>query len=336
MNQIISVPFTAELTVEDYLRGVRIDSFLIRHFRNYTSFRMQRMVRADQVRLNGVPVELRRRVFSGERYTVRLTEPPDKLIDPEPLPLEVLFEDPWLIVVNKPAGQVTHPVGEFQTKTLCNALQYHLDRQTPLRGLLRPGIVHRLDRETSGILVITKEHLSHRRLSIQFQKGEVQKEYLALVEGEPAEEQGTIDAPIGQLGKVSSILMSVDGDARNPRPARTDYEVVDSFEGYSLVKVSPRTGRIHQIRVHLASIGHPVVGDEFYGPFGEIRQPARSLWKQAEHPAHSIRTVDTTVIDGFEGGRHALHASQLKFCHPITDRELQFQAPLPVDMQRVV
>lgn len=216
-------PFTAELTVEDYLSGVRIDSFLVRHFRNYTPFRMQRFIRAGNVHSDRLPVEPQQRVFAGQRITVRLTEPPDKLIDPESLPVDILYEDPWLVVVNKPADQVTHPVGKFQSGTLFNALQFHLNQQTCLPGLLRPGFVHRLDRQTSGILVVTKEHLSHRRLSIQFQKGEVCKEYLALVEGHPAEETGLIDSPLGQLGKLSSILMSVDAGAKNPKPARTRY-----------------------------------------------------------------------------------------------------------------
>ncbi|MEX2286332.1 MAG: pseudouridine synthase, partial [Planctomycetaceae bacterium] len=146
--------FQAELTVESYLSGVRIDSFLIRHFRNYTSFRMQRMIRAGHAAIDGVRVGLASRVFRGQRVTMCLTEPPDKLLESQPLPLDILYEDPWLIVINKRAGMASHPVGDYQSDTLSNALQHHFDRQTALPGLLRAGIVHRLDRLTSGVIVV--------------------------------------------------------------------------------------------------------------------------------------------------------------------------------------
>ena len=329
-------PFVAELIVEDYLNGVRIDSFLVKHFRNYTPFRMQRIVKAGNVQSDSVPVEPRQRVFAGQRISIRLTEPPDKLIDPEPVSVDILYEDPWLVVVNKPAGQVTHPVGKFQSGTLCNAVQFHLNQQTCLPGLLRPGFAHRLDRQTSGILVVAKEHLSHRRLSIQFQRGEVCKEYLALVEGHPAVETGLIDSPLGQLGKVSSILMSADADARTPKPARTEYEVLQRFDDCTLLRAVPLTGRIHQIRVHLASIGHPVLGDEFYGPYGEIRQPSRSLWKHAGVSTQASHTLGTTVIRNNPQQRHALHAHQIAFLHPITRQRLRFKSALPADMQEMI
>ncbi|MCH7989925.1 MAG: RluA family pseudouridine synthase [Planctomycetes bacterium] len=330
------VSLSAELTVEAYLSGVRIDSFLVKHFRNFTPFRMQRIVKAGNVYRDGVPVEPQQRVYAGQRISIRLTEPPDKLIDPEPLPIEILYEDPWLVVVNKPAGQVTHPVGKFQSGTLCNAVQFHLNQQTCLPGLLRPSFVHRLDRQTSGILIVAKEHLSHRRLSIQFQQREVRKEYLALVEGHPAEDTGVIDAPLGQLGKLSGILMSADADAKNPKSARTDYDVLQRFDDCTLLRVMPQTGRMHQIRVHLASIGHPVLGDEFYGPYGEIRQPTRSLWNHAEVSTRPSPTLGTTVIRDNPHQRHALHAHHIAFLHPITRQRLQFKSALPADMQEMI
>jgi 23S rRNA pseudouridine1911/1915/1917 synthase len=297
---------------------------------------MQRIVKTGNVHCDSVPLEPQQRVFAGQRISIRLTEPPDKLIDPEPLPVEILYEDPWLVVVNKPAGQVTHSVGTFQSGTLCNAMQFHLNQQTCLPGLLRPGFVHRLDRQTSGILEVTKEHLSHRRLSIQFQQGEVCKEYLAIVEEHPAEETGLIDSPLGQLGKLSSILMSADADAKNPKPARTDYDVLQRFDDCTLLRVVPLTGRIHQIRVHLASIGHPVLGDEFYGPFGEIRQPSRSLWEQAGVSTHPSHTLGTTVLGENPHQRHALHAHQIAFLHPITRQRMRFKSAVPSDMQETI
>ncbi|MGH7200283.1 MAG: RluA family pseudouridine synthase, partial [Planctomycetaceae bacterium] len=191
-------PFTAELIVEPYLSGVRIDTFLARHFRNYTSWRMMRMVRAGLAWVDDAPAAAEQRVFRGQRVRIRLVEPPDKLIGPQPGPLDVLYEDPWLVAVNKPAGQVVHPVADWQTETLSNVLQGHFDRQAARPGLLRPGFVHRLDRETSGVILCAKEHLAHRRLSLQFQKNRVRKAYVALVEGVLESDHGTIDLPIGR------------------------------------------------------------------------------------------------------------------------------------------
>lgn len=303
------LPLTLEWIVEKPLSGIRVDSFLACHLRNYTPFRLQRMIRAGMASRGGGALDLEARVFAGQEISFRLVEPPDKLLEPEPRELEILFEDPWIIVLNKPAGVVAHPVGEFQSGTLANALQWHLDRQTKVKGLLRPGIVHRLDRMTSGLMVIAKEHLSHTALSIQFQKGQVQKAYLALLEGTLAENQGEINLPIGQATAYDTVLMSAGPDARNPKPARTQYEVVERFGSKTLVRAWPKTGRNHQIRIHFAAVGHPVVGDEFYEQGGKIKPP-------------------TTDRDQ----RHALHAERLVFQHPITRIALAFQSPLPEDM----
>jgi 23S rRNA pseudouridine1911/1915/1917 synthase len=333
--------FKAEFIVEPYLTGVRIDSFLIRHLRNYTPFRMQRMICAGQATIDGVPVRLER-VFRGQRITIRLIEPPDKLLNPRPLPLDILYEDPWLIVVNKPAGMASHPAGNFQDDTLCNGLQHYFNQQTAFPGLLRPGIVHRLDRMTSGVIVVAKEHLAHRRLSIGFQRGKVFKEYLAIVEGELASESGTIDRPIGVA--PHSVLMSAEPNARNAKLAATRYQVLKRFGSHSLVRAMPLTGRNHQIRVHLSAIGHPIVGDDFYGAFGRLlAEPCSpsaanvveddlldAVEERAErafsnsHPEISARR---TLI-----GRQALHAEQLSFEHPITREPMVIRAPLPHDM----
>jgi 23S rRNA pseudouridine1911/1915/1917 synthase len=259
-------PFTARLTVEAYLQGVRIDSFLVRHFRNYTPYRMQRLVRAGQVRVEGVVAETHTRVYKGQQVSVCLLEPPDHMLPPDPRPLEVLFEDDWLIVVNKPADLVVHPCGAYASGSLANALQAHFDQRTERPGLVRPGIVHRLDRLTSGVMVCPKDHLAHRHLGISWEQGRVSKSYLALVHGEVEADKGDINVPIGQWPGGGTIRMSVSTDAIEARPSRTLYEVVERFPGYTLVLARPLTGRLHQIRVHLASIGHPVLADEFYGP----------------------------------------------------------------------
>ena len=297
-----------EFTVEKPLSGIRIDSFLSRHLRNYTAFRLQRMIRARLATKNGAVAELETRVFAGDEISLRLVEPPDKLLPPEPRKLEILFEDAWILVLVKPAGLVAHPVGEFHTGTLANAVQFHLDRQTRAKGLLRPGIVHRLDRMTSGVMVLAKEHRSHTALSVQFQKGQVQKAYLALLEGNLDEDRGEITRPIGRSAARSTVLMSAASQARNPKPARTEYEVVERLPGRTLVRAWPKTGRNHQIRVHFAAMGHPVVGDEFYEAGGGITPPT-----------------------GDRNTRHALHAERLAFRHPITRTPLEFECPLPAD-----
>lgn len=319
--------------VEPYLSGVRIDSFLVRHLRNYTPYRIQRMVRCGQVRIDGQPAESTSRVFTDQRVAIRLIDPPDKLLEPEPVPVDVVHEDRWLIVINKPAGLLAHPVGQFDRGTLAHGVQRYLDQQTGVRGLLRPGIVHRLDRMTSGAIVICKHHLAHRELSIHFQDSRVSKSYVALVEGLPAEEGGTIDLPIGRLPGRGSILMSCRGDARDRKPARTRWEVLQRFEQATLVRLHPYTGRLHQIRIHMAALGHPVLGDEYYGPCGQIRnQP---------HGSESGQLPASTLPDWFpEGllvpGRHLLHADRLGFAHPIDLDWVEFQVPLTADFQTAV
>jgi 23S rRNA pseudouridine1911/1915/1917 synthase len=314
-HTIVDVTSEISLTVEPYLNGVRIDSFLLRHLRNYTNFRIQRMIRTGNVWMAGAEISLSQRVFVGQTVQVRLAEPPDKLYEAQPLAIPIVFEDPWILVVEKFAGMVAHPVGPHQSGTLCNALQWYLDQESLRRGLLRAGIVHRLDRMTSGLMVIAKDHLSHRHLSLDFQNERVSKSYLAIVEGQPPG-SGVITLPIGRAAGTASILMTTRTDAINPRPARTDYEVLHRAESVSVVKARPFTGRNHQIRVHLAAIGHPVVGDAYYEAKGVVR-PKR-------HDAV-----------GFPS-RHALHAHTLRFAHPITQVSMEFESQMPDDMCRLI
>jgi 23S rRNA pseudouridine1911/1915/1917 synthase len=341
-NQAVtSFPFTVELVVERYLSGVRIDSYLARHFRNYTPWRLQRIVTAGQVKIDGNTVEITERVYYGDSVSVRLIEPPDKVHRPQDLPLDIVYEDAWLIVVDKQAGQIVHPAGDLQTDTLCNALQHHFDQQTSWPGLLRPGIVHRLDRMTSGLIVVAKEHLAHRQLSIQFQQERICKSYLALVEDVLPSEQGTIDVPIGTSPEAGSVLMSCRPDAGDRRASRTDYEVIARGTEHTLVRAHPRTGRNHQIRLHFAEIGHPVVGDEFYGPQGAIKL------SKAEYKALCVRRAngkpngsnddsgDEAEVDD-PTGRHALHAHRLEFEHPILGGRIAFESPLPADLRTLV
>ena len=303
---------TVEFTVEPYLSGVRIDSFLGKHLRNYTAWRLHRMVAAGLAHVDDMPADPLQRVFRGQRVRFRAVEPPDKLLPPSNQTLAVVYEDPWLIVIDKPPGMVVHPVGDFQRGTLTNALQAHFDRQTTVPGLLRPGVVHRLDRMTSGLMVVTREHQAHRLLSLEFQHGRLVKSYVALVEGCVPFDQRIIDLPIGQRAGGRSILMSAGADACRRRSARTKVTVLERRRHISLVACRLYTGRNHQIRVHLAEIGHPVLGDEFYGPHGRIREASDRLESSAT-------------------ARHALHAALLEFRHPILGAGFAFVSPPPAD-----
>lgn len=302
-----------QFQVDADAHGIRIDSFLMRCLRNFTRFRLQRIICAGGVAIDDVSAIASRRVRRGELVSVQLFEPPDKLFDPESININVLFEDDWLIAVDKPAGLIVHPVGKRQTGTLCNALQHRLDQQTKLPGILRPGIVHRLDRLTSGVIVVAKTFRAHKLLSIQFQERRVVKQYVALVEGHLPQDVGTIDLPIGRHPAGESILMTTDPGARDSRHALTEYRVIERRNKTTLVEVTPHTGRIHQIRVHFAALGHPLVGDEFYGPYGEIR----------------VDRLQATQTD--RGTRHWLHASQLELAHPDDGRLICVEAPLPCE-----
>lgn len=312
----MGVPFTAELVVEADCSGIRIDSFLVRHFRNYTSWRMQRLAAAGQVSVDYETVGPTRRVFAGDRVRVRLIEPPDKLLRPEQVSFRVVYDDPWIVVVDKPAGVIAHPTGESQTGTLANGLQRYLDDRSPMPGLLRPGIVHRLDRHTSGLMVVATHYQAHAELSCAFEAGRVAKRYLALVEGRVASGSGTIDLPIGRAQSGRGVLMSARGDAVRPRPAVTRYRVLQRFAEHTLVEATPRTGRNHQIRVHMAQIGHPLVGDEYYDVRGTFKASPPEL------------------PNGWAAGRHALHAAALEFAHPVTGVWMTFCSPLAADVRR--
>jgi 23S rRNA pseudouridine1911/1915/1917 synthase len=271
------------------------------------------MVSAGLAYVDDIPVDADQRVFRNQRVSLRLIEPPDKLLEPIDIELSIVYDDPWLIVVDKPAGIVAHPVGDFQDGTLSNALQYYLDQQTVVKGLLRPGVVHRLDRMTSGLIVTAKEHMSHRLLSIDFQHGKLSKSYVALVDGSPDFEQRMIELPIGQRPGGNSVLMSARPDAKSPRPAKTKATVVKRLEKHTIVECVLFTGRNHQIRVHLAELGYPIAGDEFYGPRGMIRNSPRF---DGEDPTEN---------------RHALHAASLGFFHPILREWMQFRTEPPQD-----
>ena len=271
------------------------------------------MVSAGLVQVNDLPADPLQRVFRGQAVRICLVEPPDKLQDPEPGTFGIVYEDPWLMVIDKPAGLVAHAVGPIQSGTLTHVIQHHLDQQTVAKGMLQAGIVHRLDRMTSGLMVVAKEHQTHRVISLDFQAGRMKKSYVALVEGCVPFDERVIDLSIGRRSGGRGVLMSSGTDALHSRKAKTKVTVLERRRGVTLVECRLYTGRNHQIRVHLAEIGHPVVGDEFYGPHGEIRsQP---------HRHGETRTPQ----------RHSLHAAGLGFRHPILLTRLRFRSIPPPD-----
>ncbi|MCA8993654.1 MAG: RluA family pseudouridine synthase [Planctomycetaceae bacterium] len=320
-------PPKLSLTVDALSHGKRIDTFLERQLRNYTSWRLQRIIRSGAATIDHMLASQTDRVFRGQTVGIELLEPPDKLLLPEHIPLPVIYSDHWMAVVDKPAGLVAHPTGTMQHGTVVNAVQHWIDQRTPFPGLIRPGIVHRLDRQTSGLMAIALTHVSHVNLSLSFESSQVAKTYVAIVEGNVKQDSGVIKAAIGRAPTARHVLMSCRADAKAKKPAQTNYRVLQRFSGYTLVSCRPLTGRNHQIRVHMAHLGHPLVGDEFYLTRGEFKP-----FYPTEDDEDSAREVET----GLPIRRHALHAEQLEVAHPVSGLWMTFRSELPSDFAATI
>jgi 23S rRNA pseudouridine1911/1915/1917 synthase len=296
--------------------GERLDRWLAARLPDQSRARLKALIDSGQALLDGKAVKASHRLRPGERIALAIPEPAPALPQPEDIPLRVVYEDAQLVVVDKPAGLVVHPGAGRASGTLVNALLHRVRGLSGVGGVLRPGIVHRLDRGTSGLMVVAKDDETHRALARQFARREVEKEYLALVLGVPTPLQGEVTAPIGR-DPVHRKRMSV--RAPRGRPARTGYRVVETFDGAALLRVRLHTGRTHQIRVHLASLGHPVAGDAVYGAG---RRPG------------ARRAASREALGSLE--RPALHAARLAFEHPARRERLAFESPLPEDLADVV
>jgi len=261
-----------------------------------------RLIKLQQIRVNGRPVKPSYQVQKGDLIQGNLPEPEPLELVPEEIPLDILYEDESILVLNKPAGLVVHPAPGHARGTLVHALIGHGRQLSGIGGVQRPGIVHRLDRDTSGVMLVAKTDRAHQALSAQLKNREVLKEYLAVVHGTFEEKAGTVSTVIGRHARDRKKMSTL---PRRGRPAITSYQVVEEFPGYSVVKVKIQTGRTHQIRVHMKYLNHPVVGDPLYG---------RGV---KDHPL--IR-------------RQALHAKRIAFKHPVTGTPVEFEAPLPEDM----
>lgn len=333
----LSHPVECEFVVEFFLNSKRIDTFLARHLRNWSLYRIQRMVQAGCVCVNCAPVTIEYRVRPNDVVRIRLLSPADRAPVAQPLPVEVLYEDPWLVAVNKPPGQIAHPGGRFLGETLINALQHHLDQQTPQPGMIRPGIVHRIDRQTSGVMICPKEHVAHRRLTKQFEQREVSKTYVAIVCGRMPEDEGVIDLPIGSVPNPDCTLMCAKPMAVDPRTAQTRFRVLERFTGHTFVEAQPLTGRHHQIRVHFAEIGFPLLADQYYSKGGRIKD-GTPLDNSPDGEAFAVESyIEDPFFDpNLPLRRHALHAATLLVEHPILEMPMLIEAPLPDDMQQTL
>jgi 23S rRNA pseudouridine1911/1915/1917 synthase len=311
------VPSEHELVVDAEDAGRRLDVWLARELPTLSRARLQSLIADGHVRVDGGAARASSRLRSGQAVVVHEPAPVPAIPQAEDIPLSIVHEDSNLIVVDKPAGLVVHPGAGTHDGTLVNALLRHVTDLSGVGGVLRPGIVHRLDRGTSGLLVVAKDDQTHRSLVRQFSSREVEKEYLALVHGSPGTRKGEINTSIGRH-PVHRKKMAT--DVPRGREARTSWTVEQRLDGASLLRVRIHTGRTHQIRVHLASIGHPIVGDETYGG---TRTPS------------SRRPEARVALNGLD--RPALHAAKLAFWHPgrgETERgeRVEFESPLPTDL----
>ena len=324
--------------------GLRLDHFLVARLPEISRVRVQQLIEQGKVLVNERPAKASLKLKGSEviEVTGKVEAPALKAI-PENIPLDVVFEDRNLAVVNKPAGMVVHagagsPEDERNRGTLVNALMFRFNKLSGVGGELRPGIVHRLDKDTSGLLVVAKSDRAHQKLAEQFSTRQVSKTYLALVHNWPKSDTGSIDDPIGRDPK-NRTRMSVTGI--DPRTALSHYTVLERlltpYGRFALVEVKIDTGRTHQIRVHMASIGHPVVGDTLYGA-PEYLLP-RTLSREQQGNAISVRTqVRRTKSHGAGAAalnldRNFLHAARLRFVHPVSGKALEFEAPLPKELQ---
>ena len=295
--------------------GERLDVFLAAHVEGWSRARLHRLIEAADVLVNGSVAKPSHKLRPNDHIEIELTPTPSTSFAPEDIPVEVVFEDDDLIVVNKPAGMVVHPAAGVDSGTLANALAFHFQELSTTGGAARPGIVHRLDKGTSGLLVVAKTESAHEQLADQFRDREVFKSYVALVHGQVEKEGGEVDQPIARDPRNRTRMAVV----RGGRPSLSIYKVRRRLERFTLLDVELKTGRTHQIRVHLAWLKHPVVGDEVYGAGRD---------KTVINPV--IRSRITKL------GRQFLHAEQLGFRHPRTAEQLRFTAPIAIELQSLL
>ncbi|MBN1955826.1 MAG: RluA family pseudouridine synthase [Anaerolineae bacterium] len=280
--------------------SLRLDRLLADRLPDLSRSQVQQLIKSGAVTVNERTSKPSYRVEAGDRLVVLLPEEKEPVVEAESIPLQLIYEDGFLLAVDKPAGMVVHPAPGHSSGTLVNALLAHFPPIADVGGLERAGIVHRLDKDTSGVLLVAKEPETYAALQRQFKRRQVRKTYLALVEGSIQPREGVIEAPVGRHQRERKQMAAT----RTGRPATTQYRALEHFPHHTLLEVRPHTGRTHQIRVHLSWLGYPVVGDRVYGNRRQLLLP----------------------------GRHFLHASELCFTHPARGEEMTLTAPLPGEL----
>ncbi|AND72421.1 RluA family pseudouridine synthase [Enterococcus hirae] len=281
----------------------RIDKVLTGLFNDYSRSQIQLWLKDGAVSVNGQVVKANYKVKKNDEIVIAVPEPETLSIEAEDIPLEIVYEDEAVAVVNKPQGMVVHPSAGHPNGTMVNALMYHVKDLSSINGVIRPGIVHRIDKDTSGLLMVAKNDLAHESLAKQLKDKTSLRKYVALVHGVIPHEKGTINAPIGR-SKVNRKMQAVREDGK---PAVTHFNVLERFNDFTLVELTLETGRTHQIRVHMKYIGYPLAGDPVYGPSKTLK-----------------------------GNGQFLHAKLLGFTHPITGQEMVFEAPLPTIFEKTL
>ena len=298
--------------MENYLfeiqedQQMRLDKYLAEQFPEQTRSYLQKLIKDGEITVNGKNVKTGYQLSKGDEVSVNIPEPKELDVEPQKMDLDIVYEDEDVILINKPKGMVVHPAPGHTTDTLVNGLLYHCkDNLSGINGVARPGIVHRIDRDTTGILIVCKNDMSHNSIAAQLKEHSINRRYRALVHGNLKDDTGTVEGPIGRH-PIDRKKMAI--NEKNGKPAVTHYTVLERFGNYTLIECKLETGRTHQIRVHMTSIGHPLVGDEVYGP--------------AKCP--------------FKLQGQCLHAMILGFVHPRTGEYMEFSADLPVYFEELL
>jgi len=302
--------------------NIRLDKFLSSHLSDLSRTQIQKMVKEGRVLVNGEPSKVGLKLDGSEtiQYTLPKMEQEVNRIEPENFPLDILFEDEILIAINKPAGLIVHPGVGQKTGTLVNGLAYHFNQLSDVNGSLRPGIVHRLDQDTSGVILVAKNNQAHGNLAAQFEHRTIQKEYMGITWGYWKEPEGVIDGSLKRK-RTDPTTYEINKTGRN---ALTRYQVDIQGQVLSQITFSPKTGRTHQIRVHSASMNHPIFGDEKYG--GGINKAKGFIPEITRCLKEMLNKLN----------RHALHARKISFLHPRTKNKIEIEAPIPEDMQQIM
>lgn len=298
----------------------RLDRYLADQRPELSRSRLQKLIAEGAVCINGKTTRSSYRVVAGDSITINIPPPTDSTINPEEYPLDIFFEDDHVLVLDKPAGMIVHPAGRMTSGTLVNALLSHCTHLSGINGVLRPGIVHRLDKDTSGLMVVAKSDAGHRGLAAQLEARAMERRYLALIWGGFEADEGRIEAPIGRHPKERK-RMAV---SQNGKYAATHWKIRARYDFLSLLSLALETGRTHQIRVHLAHLNRPVFGDPLYGGREERLSGIAPLFRR--EATHLLAQTN----------RQMLHATQLTFVHPVTKEEMMFEAHPPEDMQKIL